>query len=215
MAVLAVAFVLLTAGCGTISVFVDLQGDLEEAGFRSVAVNVDTGDKAGESLRIGADPPPGVEIQDAQDRGAEITWKTFSRRFDRVSVSISGTSRTYGRSELTEQFGPRPDGLDDTDLGDDVRRIGVGVVIALAVGAILCVGLIVTVVLLVRRFRKKKRIAQSPWPGQSSSAGLDPGGYPPAGYAAPGYPSAERFPPGDHPPHDAEPTPPKVPPGWE
>ncbi|MEJ7584505.1 MAG: hypothetical protein WKF43_10575 [Acidimicrobiales bacterium] len=214
----------LGAACSTIGAFVDLESDLEQEGFRNINVELDS-DSGLDALQISADPPAGLGVEDAQSRAAEITWTTFPRRFDQLRVVISGTDRTYERAELEEQFGPRPAGLDDKQLEDELRNIGIGVLIALGVGALLCVGLIVLVVVLVIRSSRKKKAAQTQqWQGQTGGPGQPPWSQPPPGGPPPGPtgfpggppPGPTGFPGG--PPPAAPPPPPQPPqqspPGW-
>ncbi len=183
---------LLVAGCGTVRAFLDLQEALEEEGFTDVNVNVGVGD----GLLIEGRAPSDLDRREAEERAAEIAWTEFPRRLDSLTVELDGGSRVFSRGELEEQFGPRPSGLDDKDLEDDVRDFGVGLVIALVAGAVLCVGLIILAVVLVRRSGRKKR---------ERFAAAYPGYGPPGGYPAP---PGEGY--GAPPP----PAPPQQPPGW-
>jgi hypothetical protein len=211
--VLATTLVLLASACGTISAFVDLDRELKDQGFRNVSVNVDSA-SGGDTLRVEADPPPGDTIEEATREAARITWTTFPRRFESLELHIGGVIQRLDRTQLTQMFGPRPAHLDDKALGDDIRRLGVGLLIALAAGFVLCVGLIVLIVVLVRRSSKRKRMQQPPWGG-------GPGyGYPPPPYGQPpqpGYgqqwPPQQQPPPGWQPP-PPQPPPPRTPPGW-
>jgi len=182
---------LLVAGCGTISAFVDLQDSLEAEGFSDVNVNLGSGD----GLLIEGRAPSGLARAEAEDRAAEIAWTEFPRRFDTLTVELNGGSRAFDRNELETQFGPRPSGLDDKQLEDDVRNIGVGVIIALVAGAVLCLGLIILVIVLVRRSgRKKRERFAAAYPGYAQ-----PGAYPPppgGGYGAPPPPAPPQQPPG-------------------
>jgi len=192
-----------SAGCGTIGAFVDIKEELEQEGFDNVGIEV-TDLSGADALQVTADPPGGLGVEAAQNRAAEITWKTFSRRFDRLEVVLSGTSRTYERAELEEQFGARPAGLDDKELGDEIRNIGIGVLIALVVGGLLCVGLVVLVVILVlRSSRKKKQAAQQQWQGQTGPGQPPWSGGPGVGPGVAGGP----------PPQPPQP-PAQSPPGW-
>ena len=218
--VLATTMLLLASGCGTVRAFVDLDKELKDQGFRHVSVNVDSS-SGGDTLRIDADPPPGESVQAAAREAARVVWTMFPRRFESLLLHIGGVSVRFDRTQLTQMFGPRPAGLDDKALGDDIRRLGVGFLIALAAGLVLCVGLIVVVVLLVRRSSKRKRAQQPPWGG-------GPGyGYPQPPYGAPPYgappPYGQQWPPQQQPPQQAppgwqppppQPPPPQSPPGW-
>jgi hypothetical protein len=223
--VLTTTLVLLASSCGTISAFVDLDRELKDQGFRDVSVNVDTA-SGGDTLRIEADPPPGDTIEEATREAAHTAWTTFPRRFESLELRIGGVIQRLDRTQLTQMFGPRPAHLDDKALGDDIRRLGVGLLIALAAGFVLCVGLIVLIVVLVRRSSKRKRMQQPPWGG-------GPGyGYPPPPYGQPPYgqqppygapPQPGQWQPGQWPPQQTPPgwqppppqqPPPQTPPGW-
>jgi hypothetical protein len=202
-ALVAAAVLVLTSGCGTISAFVDLQDELNNAGFSNVSVNVDSG-TGGDTLKIDATRPPGTTLEEARTRAAQIAWETFPRRFNRLLLDIDGQTVSLSRDELQQQFGPRPARLDRKALEDDVRNLGIGVLIALAVGFVLCVGLIILIIVLVRRSGKKKRAQQQQQWG--------PGGYgPPPGYGQPPYPGPA---PGQYgqPPYGQQPQ--QQPPGW-
>ena len=110
--VLATLTLVLAAGCGTIGAFVDLQDDLQNAGFSDVNVNVDC-DSGGDVLRIEATGPPGDTPEEAQRKAAEIAWTTFPRRFELLRLDIGGQSVTLDRAQLEQEFGPRDPDLDD------------------------------------------------------------------------------------------------------
>ena len=127
------------------------------------------------------DRPPGDTPEEAQRKAAEIAWTTFPRRFELLRLDIGGrpSSRTARSSSRSSGHATR--GLDDKALEDDIRNLGIGVLIALAVGFVLCVGLIILIIVLVRRSGKKKRAQQQQqWGGRR--AGLRPA-------AVPGQPS--------------------------
>ncbi|MBV9921315.1 MAG: hypothetical protein JOY78_10755 [Pseudonocardia sp.] len=215
--VLAATLLLLASGCGTVRAFVDLDNELKDQGFRNVSVNVDSR-SGGDTLRVEADPPPGESVEQAGREAARIAWTTFPRRFESLLLHIGGVSMRLDRTQLTQMFGPRPARLDDKALGDDIRRLGVGLVISLAAGLVLCVGLIVLIIVLVRRSSKRKRSQQPPWGG-------GPGyGYPQPPYGAPPQPGQWPPRPGQWPPQQQAPPgwqqpppqqpPPQQPPGW-
>ncbi|MBA3302664.1 MAG: hypothetical protein H0U26_02185 [Acidimicrobiia bacterium] len=182
---------LVVAACGTIGAFLDLQEALEGEGFSDVSVNLGSGD----GLAISGRAPSSLDRTEAENRAAEIAWTEFPRRFDTLTVELNGGSRAFDRQELEAQFGPRPAGLDDKELEDDVRNISVGLIIALVAGAVLCLGLIILVVVLVRRSgRKKRERFAAAYPGYGQA-----GGYPPPGGGYGGPPPA---------------APPQQPPGW-
>jgi hypothetical protein len=214
-AVVAAFLLLIAAGCGTIEAFLDLQERLEDQGFSDVDVNVDTG--GGDTLRIDATQPPGDTPEEGAEKAAETAWTTFPRRFEQMQLNIGGTSFNLNRQQLEQQFGPREARLDEKELEDDVKNIGVGVLIALGVGAVLCLGLIILIIVLVMRSRKKKRAAQAQqWGGPGG-----PGGYPQQPYGQPQQPYGQ--PPQQQqqwgpPPGQQQPPPPpppgENPPGW-
>jgi hypothetical protein len=218
--VLAGLLLLLVTSCGTISAFVDLSSDLSDAGFSDVNVNVDS-NSGGDVLRIDATAPPGDTTEEARRKAAEIAWKTFPRRFESLQLDIGGTV-VLDRSQLEAEFGPRPAGLDDKALEDDVRNIGIGVLIALGIGFFLCVGLIILIIVLVRRSGKKKRAQQQQqWggPGYGQPPYGQPGYAQPPQYGQPQQPSPQQQqPPGWGPPpgQQQQPPPPpgQNPPGW-
>lgn len=184
--------------CGVISAITDTQSALEDEGFDNVSVSFqDTNGRT--TVEVDADQPSDTDsTSDAQKQAAEVVWTEFPRRLDSVDVTIDGDGERFSRSELEDMFGDRPDGLDDKDITDDARNIGIGVVIALGVGALLCIGLIVLIIVLVSRSRKKKRAQQQQfgppqgYGGPPPGGGFPPPGQPPGGYQPQGPPQDQQ-----------------------
>jgi hypothetical protein len=209
--VVAALLLVLAPACGTIGAFIDLQEDLEDAGFSDVDVNVDSG-AGGDALRIEATPPPGATPEEGQEQAAQVAWTTFPRRFERLQLNIGGQSVTLERQELEQRFGPRDPDLDDKELEDDIRNLGIGVLIALAVGLVLCVGLIILIIVLVRRSGKKKRQNQQQWGGPGYGQPQHPQQYPQQYGQQPQYPQPPEQPGWAPPPGQQQPPPGQ--PGW-
>ncbi len=203
----AVALVAL-ASCGAIRAQVDLSSRLRRAGFDNVKVRTD---ETNGFSTVTVEAKRSGSSSDAQNEAAQVVWTKFPRRVDAVVVNIDGNEQRYTRSEMTNRFGPRPARLDDKSIADDVRSIGIGVIIALAIGGLVCVGLIVLIVLLVRNSRRKRRAAGPMYPGYPGGPGYagGPGSPdPPPGYQPPGYQPPGYQPPGYQPPGYPPPTPP-------
>lgn len=200
-----------SAGCGTVRAFTDTIEALEDEGFSKVQVNVAGGDPV--ALTVKADGPPGESTDEAHRIASELVWDEFPRRFDEARISIDGDRQVLTRGQLQERFGDRPEGLDDQDLGDDVNRIGLGLVLTVLLASVLVVAVVgLVTLLLVRSSRRSPRspsrpsarlpagTGPAPWapPPGAGSSGAAPGGpglpagspVPPAGGWAPADPAA-------------------------
>ena len=183
------------SGCGTLSALTEIEDALEEDGFFDVSLNLDVVNGV-DTAEVTATSHRTLDDVEAIERAAEIVWREFDRRVDAVEVDVGAAADAFGRDELERRFGPRPAGLDDESLGDDVRRIGIGVVIALAVGGLLCAGLVILIVVLLVRSRRKR----------------GPPPYPP-GYGPPPHGAPAPVPPGYGQPHPQSYGQPPPPPG--
>lgn len=157
--VLAAVVLLAVSGCGTIRAFTDLQGELDKAGFEDILVTVG-GDPVALVVKVSSPDERGVET--AQGQVARIAWTTFPRKFEEIKITVDGNDTTFTRAELRTRFGPRPSGLDDDQIEDDITRVGVGGLIALLVGAVLCAGLAVLIGVLLWRRRSRAAAAAGP-----------------------------------------------------
>ncbi len=100
-----------------------------------------------------------------------MVWTNFPLRFDLLRIELVGTAvdgataTTYTYGEMAEIFGPRPPGLDEKELGDDVVKAGVGVLVVLAVGGLLFTAAVVLAIVFgVRASRRRKLAGPPPWP---------------------------------------------------
>ena len=171
-------------GCSTVQAFTDLASELEGEGFSDVSVNVAGGDPV--ALTVSADSPAGTGTEEARDQAAEVVWDTFPRRLDEVRLTIDGEGGTLTAAELQERFGDRPAGLEEGDLGDDVNRVGVGVLVGLLLAGVLVVATAGVVALLV--VRRRRRTAARPRPPWAPTGPVPPAagtGPPPAGPVPP------------------------------
>ena len=205
--VLALAVVAVLAACSTISSFTNLIEELQEEGFTDVSANIDQ--RNASSLVVSADAPDDTTVTDAQDQAAEVVWTRFPRRFEGLRVTIDGEREEWTYDQLEDDLGPRPEGLEDGDLGDDINQVAlIAVIGTLAAGVvgILVVGLIVFLVVRANRRNRPPRPswpAPQPWmppPSGVPSAGgpvPPPGGWAPVGAPpgpAPGPPSLAKAP---------------------
>lgn len=163
---LAAAFLL--TGCGAVRGILDTERAIRAAGYRDVTVGFES-DAEGDAVTVGWTPnddsSEGMRIE-AHDI-ARIVWEHAPVRFDVVRLTAeSGESFRFSRSQLREEYGPRPIRLEKTPAELlNVRGLVIGVVVAFVVGTLLAVLL---VVLIVRSFRKR-RAEHPPWappPGQ-------------------------------------------------
>ncbi len=155
------AIVALAASCSTVRAFTDLDSALTDAGFTSTQVSVGGSDPV--TLTVSADAPAGDSTEEAQDAAAQVVWESFPRRFEQARITIDGEERTVTPTELRERFGDRPAGLDEHgDLGDDVTRLSIGLIVGILVAGVVVVALIAVVAVVVVRRRRR---AAGPRPG--------------------------------------------------
>jgi hypothetical protein len=160
--------VLLTA-CTTIRGLVDTEDALKRAGFTEVDVGFSSAEGF-DQVEVTVGPASSEGGPDAQaDQAATVVWTTFPLRFDLLRVELlapyQGAVTTYTYGEMEEIFGPRPPGLDDKELGDDVVRTGVIVAAVLVGGGLLFVAAAtLAIVLGVRASRRRKSVTPPPWP---------------------------------------------------
>jgi hypothetical protein len=167
---LAVVGLVLLAGCTTIRGLIDTENALGRAGFTEVDVNFSS-NNGFDQVEVGLRPPSReLTDTDADAReAARVVWTTFPLRFDLLRLELLGPGQpdiiTYTYSELEEILGPRPPGLDDKELGDDVVRAGVGVAVVLAIGGLLfTVAVVLAIVFGLRASRRRKSVVPPPWP---------------------------------------------------
>jgi hypothetical protein len=177
---------LLLAGCGVVRAFVSTQYALEDAGYRNVAIGVDTD---GDVLEVTWRPraTSAEALHDEALGGARIVWDVTPfwiggvRMIGNGGLSDAPGSEFFGREELAAAFGPRPPGRDDTSFADlaNVKGLLAGF-LAVVVGAI---GVAVLIVVLVVRGGRKRRAEQwAPqgyWPPHGS---WPPGSWPPGSW---------------------------------
>lgn len=221
--VLALVGLVLLAGCSAVTALGDLQGELEAEGFRDVSANISS--SSASVLVIEAKAPLGESATEAQDQAAEVVWTRFPRRFEALQVTIDGEGREWAYAELEEELGARPDDLDtSTEIGDELTRSTVYVLLGMLVAGVVAVALIgVVVFLVVRANRRRAATRPTPRPQPWMPTGVPgapmppPGGWAPAS-APPAPPSPDAPPTPDAPPSLAKPPPTEpaaAPPSWE
>jgi hypothetical protein len=188
------------AGCSAVTELLQLTDRIQREGYTSVEVfhSDSFGTTAASEVQIDAGVGRGEPAPAGQQEIAEIVWTTYPRRFDLVTIDLSGDQASFDRRQLEALFGPRDPSLDEQEFSDDLTS---GLRTA---GIVALVGLVVVlagVLLLVRRARRRRR---EQW---GAPAG-------PAGYATygPGYgPPAQPYPPPPAPPPPfGHPPPPHV-----
>jgi hypothetical protein len=184
------------ASCATVSSWSGLIRDLEAGGFTNVSVNIDTGDEP-YTLVVKADAPEGDSTAEAQEAAAEIVWNSYPSRFEELRLTIEGETEDYTRAELNEQFGARPEALDEGTLEDDITRDSISLLIGLLVLAMVVVLAAAVTALLVLRSRKvsaarRRRVWADAMPHPTPWA--------PPGPMGPPAPSGPWASPGDAPP---------------
>ena len=138
------------AACGRAQGVSDTTEALERAGYRDVDVSLRTGGGFGVA-RVDAapgGPPP--------EQAAEVAWRTVPVRFDQLVVALGPQVQSFGSEELAGRFGPRDPSLDRKQIDEDVVRDGLELMLLLAVGAVLSVGLVVA--LAVGALRGARRL---------------------------------------------------------
>lgn len=157
-------------GCSTIRSTIEVTRDLQEAGYEEVNVNF-TSDEVVEVTYRSSTLRDDVEsVQEDSRDIAQTVWRGLDIRVDGVYVQDkrSTNSHYFTRAELIARFGPRDPALDDKTFEDDARRFGTFALIALAVGAVMFIGIVVLIVWLVVRSRRRKGGAGGGFTGPGS-----------------------------------------------
>jgi hypothetical protein len=148
----AVAAVLLLAGCDLATGTVRTATELEDAGIRNPDLTYDNG-----GARLEYDPAAGpLERLREQDRAAEVIWRNLPFRLDGITVAARDQGgpldqRDYPRAVLEARFGPRPAGLDRSP-GEIARRVLLWASIA---GLLVLLAVVLIIVLIVRAVRRR------------------------------------------------------------
>ena len=156
----------LVAGCSFASGMIRTLSALSDAGIHNP-------DISGGSNRVTLtyDSNAGASgVRHEQDRAAEVIWDNFPLRFSELTVIArtpttgSADEQTYSRSDLEEEFGPRPPGLDNTtgDVEEAARSTVRNVVIGLIIGGTVLLALVVLVIVLVVRAARRRPAAPAP-----------------------------------------------------
>lgn len=165
----AVAALAVLAGCSTIRGLIRTEEALARAGFSDADVTTSS-DSGFDQVEITVRPPASGTAPDASaETAARVVWTTFPLRFDLLRVSLSGSAdgfvATYTYGEMAEIFGPRDPDLDEKDVGGELVRAGLGVMIVLAVGGMLFLAAVVLAIVYgVRTSRRRAAAAPPPWP---------------------------------------------------
>jgi hypothetical protein len=195
LAALAVAAMLLLAGCDLATGTVRTVTALRDAGIRNPNLQYSNGD-----ARLEYDPAAGpLQRLLEQDRAAEVIWRNLPFRVDRVTVAPRDhggllEQRDYPRAILEARFGPRPAGLDRSP-GQIARRLLLWASIA---GLLVLLAVVLIIVLIVRAVRRRpspqpagawQPPQQQPW-GAPPGPGQQGWGQPASGqqpWGPPGY----------------------------
>ena len=191
------------AGCSAVTELLQLTERIQREGYSSVEVfHADSfGAATASEVQVEASTGRGEPPPAGQQEIAEIVWNTYPRRFDVVTVDLSGDFESFDRDELTSLFGARDPSLDEKEFNDDITS---GIKVAGLVAGIGLIVLVVVIVLLVRRSNRRRR---EQWPGMPPSA---PSGY--ATYGAGYGPPGSGVPPPPPPPFGSPPPPHVAPP---
>jgi hypothetical protein len=215
---------LLLAGCSLVSGIVHTEQGLSNAGFGGAKVGFSTTN--GQTVVTASVNDRGGSVRSQAQDVAQVVWQNFPGRFDLLQVTVNGRGTvTYSHAQLAANLGPRPDGLDDKTVGQQLASAAIIVVVVVVL--VLAVALVV-ILLLVRASRRRRAqrtnqmnlmmntLPPQVW-GAPTGPGPWPGGQPPPGWfgppgaPVPPGPPGPAGPPGPPPPDGPPLTPP--PPG--
>src|SRR4051812_5718246 len=108
------------ASCGTLRSAARTRRALRDEGVRAAGVSA-RGKNGVTTLVV---RPHSSTSPVTHDRAAEIVWRTFDYRVDRIQVITTNGSRDYPRFVLEHELGPRPAGFDRRTVGSDFARTG-------------------------------------------------------------------------------------------
>lgn len=177
--VLVALLLALLAGCGFLGDVMDLQGDLQDAGYDVERVFVSESNGY-EVVQVTWDSKATTE-QGVTEEGrgiARIVWLQAPFRVDAVyliatGIDVPGMDRheqgQIDREELERDYGPRPPGLDDSSFSDSFDpKVIVGIVVGLLV---LGIAAIVLIVVLVKRTKRRNQPPPGTWAPQPGAWG--------------------------------------------
>jgi hypothetical protein len=163
--VLAVLIVVALAGCAALGAALSTSVALQDAGYRNVGVNIETGSGQGSgTVQVSySSGPSGAEHPDAL-RAEHIVWDTLRYHFavlviirnsggcvGQVCVSKSNFVAEATYSDLADRFGPRPRGLYATNAANPLNIPAWAIAIAVAVAVAFMAGAAVVLVMIIRR----------------------------------------------------------------
>ena len=157
------------SSCAAVQGVVDTRSALERAGYERPEVRLKT---AGDYDFVTVE----YDVGDAnQVDAARIVWQALPLRFDYVTVE----GVRFTRQDLEQRYGPRPAGLDDRTISDELARAGHQVVVAAVAGAlglVVAAGVIGFVAWTVRRRRAQAFPPgwSAPLPGRAMPPGWRP-----------------------------------------
>jgi hypothetical protein len=180
IAVLALVALLL-AGCGALSIALDMSSRLGRDGFRDCSVNLNSSNGR-DIVEVTTSGHQTLDTEQARDRAAKLVWNELPLRFDEIAVTIGGHRKRVDRQGLEGALGPRNPALDKRSIGQEIGGgfATVGIIVLAVI--LVVVGLIIwLVVWLVRRDSRRP-------PPRPFSPGPPPGRYPPGPYPPGPYP---------------------------
>lgn len=191
--VLVALLLALLAGCGFLGDVVDLQDELQDAGYDVERVIVSQGTNGLEVVEVTWDSKATTRqgVHDEVTGIARIVWEKARFRVDAVyliatGIDVPGMERReegrIDREALERGFGPRPPGLDRRTFSgsfDPKVLLGIGMAAVL-----LGIASVVLIVVLVRRTKRRNQPPRGSW---SPLPGAGPQGHapPPAAQPAP------------------------------
>lgn len=174
-----VALVLLLGACGVVKGFVATLADLEQAGFNAPGIN-QVGDETVVTVEKDAE-----DLDAAAADAAEVVWDRLPLRIERMDVTCDngyGGSGTFvaQRSELEQRFGTRDPALDRGFQESDFRTVGLVVLGLVFGGLVVLAGILVLILVLVRRSRRRNQPPGPPGPPGAWGQVPPPPGYGPS-----------------------------------
>ena len=101
-----------------------------------------------------------MDADAARKTAATVVWNELPMKFDILTIEYQGEVQDVEYDQLTDEFGPRPAGLDDKSVGDYVAGAGsVFIVFGVIAFVVLLIVAVPIVVLIRRNLRKKARLS--------------------------------------------------------
>jgi hypothetical protein len=201
---LALVLVAGLAGCQSIPMITELESAVNSAGVELLDHDVSETSQGEQLTVVYESTLEGDDELAAQtDRVAEAIWTRAPIRFEVLTLSrgTGGAPAVFTRDELTEQFGPRPPGLDKS-MSDAYAKDGLAFLLFIVGGFVIFALIVIAIIVAVVRSRGRHRrslelaaataVAQ-PWGSPYGSSYGSPYGQQPYGSPYGGYRYGPRW----------------------